>query len=131
MAVVETVPEALKDEAEAALAWLNAERGAAPKITGVVDPEDTIAAREQGDAYELGLVLCQDDLCLREQIAVRRSEAGFDLSLVVAPPLRGRNDGKLDPPPELDPAPGAHKGWLDERLAAHRFSVIVFYRGFW
>ncbi len=93
MAVVEGVPEALKAEAEAALAWLNAERGAALKITGVVDPDDTIAAREQGDAYELGLVLCQDELCLREQIAVRRSQAGFDLSLVAAAPVNGRREG--------------------------------------
>jgi hypothetical protein len=131
MAVVETIPDALKAETEASLAWLNAERGAALKITGVVDPDHTIAARERGDTYELGLVLCQDELCIREQIAVRRLADGFDLALVEAPPVGGRSDGKLDPPPELDPAPGTRKGWLDERLAEHRFSVILFYRGFW
>ncbi len=130
-AVVETVPETLRPEADAALRWLNAERGTSYQISGVVDPDDTIAAREAGLAYELGLVLCQGELCLREQIAVQSSGAGFELSLVEAPPANGRLDGKLDPPAELDPAPGLRKGWLDDRLAAHRFSVLVFYRGFW
>ena len=135
--VVETIPQQLKPEANAALAWLNAARGTSYKISGVVDPDETIAARDRDDGYELGLVLCQDDLCLREQIAIHRTgrtgptDSGFDLSLVKAPASNGRRDGKLDPPAELDPAPGARDGWLDDRLSEHRFTVVLFYRGFW
>ena len=32
---------------------------------------------------------------------------------------------------ELDPPPGARRGWLDSVLTKHEFIVLVFYRGFW
>ena len=35
------------------------------------------------------------------------------------------------PAPELDPPPGARRGWLDRELARHPFVLLVFYRGFW
>ena len=130
--VVETVPEELRPEVDAALAWLNAERGADYRVSGVVDPETTIAARAAGsDDYELGLVLCQEELCLREQLGVRPVADGFELSLVEAPPIAGRADRGWDPPAELDPAPGARSGWFEQKLAQHEFIVVLFYRGFW
>ena len=39
MRIVEEVPEALRPEVEAALAWLNAAQGRHFELTGVVDPE--------------------------------------------------------------------------------------------
>ena len=125
------IPEALRPEATAGLTWLN-ERGGAPySLTAIVEPDATIADREKGDPYELGLVVCQEDRCLREQVAVRRVGTGFEFSLVDSPPTSGRTDGKLDPPAELDPPPGARTSWLDEQLEKHAFVVILFYRGFW
>ncbi len=32
---------------------------------------------------------------------------------------------------ELDPPPGARRGWLDRTLTQHAFAVLVFYRGYW
>ena len=40
-------------------------------------------------------------------------------------------DGPAELRSELDPPPGARRGWLDSALAKHRFIVLVFYRGFW
>jgi hypothetical protein len=135
--VVESVPEELRPEVEAALAWLNAERGADYEVTGVVDPEATVAARAADgsgeESYELGLVLCQEDRCLREQLVLRPIGSGFDVSLVVAPGLAGAkgDTARLAPPATLDPRAGARRGWLAARLAEHAFVVLIFYRGFW
>jgi hypothetical protein len=68
---------------------------------------------------------------MRERIAVCRSGDGFEFSLVDSPPTAGRSDGKLDPPAELDPAPGALAGWIDEQLKRHEFIVLLYYRGLW
>ena len=130
--VVEEIPEALRPEVTAALAWLNAPGGPEYSLTALVDPEATISARtNDATPYELGLVLCREDLCVRERIAVRRAPSGFQFSLITSPPARGRVDGKLDPPAFVDPSPGARVGWLDEQLERYAFIVLVFYRGFW
>jgi hypothetical protein len=130
--IVEEIPEALSPEVTAALNWLNAKDEAAYSLTAIVDPDATIADRESGrSAYELGLVLCRESRCMRERIAVRRSGDGFEFSLVDSPPTAGRSDGKLDPPAELDPAPGALAGWIDEQLKRHEFIVLLYYRGLW
>jgi hypothetical protein len=130
--IVEEIPEALSPEVMAALDWLNAKDEAAYSLTAIVDPDATIADRESGrSAYELGLVLCQESSCIRERIAVRRSGEGFEFSLVDSPPTAGRSDGKLDPPAELDPVPGALAGWIDEQLKRYEFIVLLYYRGLW
>ena len=120
--VVEEIPEALKPEVDAALAWLNEERKAQFEVTGIVDPERTLAQPEEG-VRDLSLVLCQGDLCVREQLQVERGLAGIECRLadVVSD----------DPPPRLDPREGTRSGWIDEQLAKHAFVVLVFYRGFW
>ena len=130
--IAEEIPDALRPEVTAALDWLNSQDGPTRSLTAVVDPEATIASRESGaSAYELSLVLCEESRCLREQVAVRRSGDGFEFALVDAPPTAGRSDGKLDPPAELDPAPGALVGWIDEQLACYEFIVLLYYRGLW
>ncbi len=126
--VVEEIPEAIRPEVDAALAWLNRERGSSFRVTGIVDLDELLARREGAaneEPLDLGLVLCEGDLCLREQLRVRASGAGFEVSLADD---AARRD---DPPPLLDPAPGARKGWITEQLAQHAFVVLIFYRGFW
>ena len=120
--VVQAIPEALKPEVDAALAWLNAENGAQFEVSGIVDPERTLAQPEDG-VRDLSLVLCQGDLCVREQLRVERGRAGIE--------CRRANAVSDDPPAELDPREGVRSGWIDEQLAKHAFVVLVFYRGFW
>ena len=130
--IVEEIPQALHPEVTAALDWLNARGGPARSFTAIVDPDATLASRERGTSpYELGLVVCQESSCTREQIAVRRAGEGFDLALVESPPTAGRTDGRLDPPAELDPPAGALTGWIDEQLERHEFIVLLYYRGLW
>ncbi len=81
--VVEEIPESIRPEVDSALAWLNRERGSAFRVTGLVDPEEAIARRASApDApVELGLVLCQGDLGLRERVQVRPAGDGFEVNL--------------------------------------------------
>jgi hypothetical protein len=131
-AIIEEIPEPLRPEVTAALDWLNAQGGPARSFTAVVDPDATLASRESGASeYELGIVVCQDSSCVRERIAVRPIGEGFEFSLVESPPTARRTDGKLDPPAELDPAPGALVGWIEEQLKHHEFIVLLYYRGLW
>lgn len=118
---VEEISEALRPEVDAALAWLNAERGRSFKLTGVVDPE--VAERSGGAPHDLTLILCDGDLCVREQVRVRAGSGGFEITRADA--------AREDPPAELDPLPGVRTGWLEGALAQHAFVVLVFYRGFW
>ncbi len=125
MRIVEEIPRALRPEVDAALAWLNAEQGRSFTVTGVVDPE--IAERAGGETHDLALILCEGDLCVREQVRVcagaDTGESGFEITHA--------DGGRKDPPAELDPLPGVRAGWLDAALAKHAFVVLVFYRGFW
>lgn len=120
--VVEEIPVELKPAAEAALAWINQERGAQFELTGLVDADKALRA-EASQPMELGLVLCDGDTCLREQVRVQPRSQGFDISMIDAP--------ETVIPPHLDPPVGVRKGWLDEQLAKHALVVLVFYRGFW
>jgi hypothetical protein len=121
MRVVEEIPEALQPEVDAALAWLDAELGRRFEVSGIVDPET--ALRSGGEAHELTLILCDGDLCVREQVRVRARKGGFEICRA--------NTVREDPPAELDPLPGVRAAWLDAALAKHAFVVLVFYRGFW
>jgi len=121
MRIVEEIPEALRPEVDAALAWLDATHGRRFKVTGLVDPES--GERSAGEAHDLTLILCEGDLCMREQVRVRPSSSGFVITSADA--------AREDPPAELDPLPGVRGGWLAGALAQHAFVVLVFYRGFW
>jgi hypothetical protein len=121
MRIVETIPEALRPEVDATLAWLEARRGRQFEVTGVVDPE--LAEQSSGQDHDLTLILCDGDLCVREQVRVRAAGGGFEIA--------GADAAREDPPAELDPLPGVRSGWLEGALAQHAFVVLVFYRGFW
>ena len=91
--------------------------------TGIVDPDATVAQQRGGaNALDLRLIVCSGDVCLREDLRLRLTREGFEVSAV---------DATDDPPAELDPGPGARTGWLAERIAEHAFVVLLFYRGFW
>lgn len=121
MRIVEQVPDVLRPEVDAALAWLNAQRGRRFHVSGLVDPEH--AERAAAAPHDLTLILCDGDLCVRERLSVHPGSGGFEFSSPDA--------AREDPPAALDPRPGVRQGWLDATLAQHAFAVLVFYRGFW
>ena len=121
--VVEEVPQELRAEVDSALAFWNQSQQEPFKLTGVIDPDRVIAARKPDTEFELPLVLCQGELCVRESFLLRPTESGFDLRIA--------DTDAMDPPGEVDPLPGARIGWLDEVLAKHDFVLIHFYRGLW
>ena len=130
--VEETIPDPVAAEAEAARAWFAREHECDFKLTGIVDPEASLAPVGETGARELQLILCgsQDgqDVCLRERFLVGPigAEGGFDVTHVAEPrPEIG------SPAPLLDPPAGVRSGWLESALEKHDFVVLVFYRGFW
>ncbi len=120
--VVEDIPIKLKPAAEAALAWINQERGAQFKLTGLVDP-DKAMGQEIGQPIELGLVLCEGDLCRHEQVRLEAKGQGFEVSAI-------ETETSVIPP-HLDPPFGVRQGWLDDQLGKHAFIVLLVYRGLW
>ena len=120
--VVEEIPVGLKPAAQAALAWINQERGARFKLTGLVDP-DKAMGQTAGQPIELGLVLCEGDQCRREQVRVRATGPGFEVSAIEAE--------SRSIPAHLDPPLGVREGWLDDQLGRHAFIVLLVYRGLW
>ena len=121
--VLETIPQDLQAEANAALGWFNRREGVDFEITGIIDPAEAFAA---SGARELRLVLCGGDRCEQRSFRVNPRGDGYEVELVN--PERG-TEGNT--PAELDPPPGARRGWLDRALAEHRFVVLIYYRGFW
>ena len=120
--VVETIPIGLKPAAEAALTWVNQERGAQFKLTGLVDPDNAMG-KKPGQPIELGLVLCEGDLCCLEHVRVETKSQGFEVSAIEA------ETSVI--PPHLDPPFGVRQSWLDDQLGKHAFIVLLFYRGLW
>ncbi|MDE0690621.1 MAG: hypothetical protein OXI55_00065 [Gammaproteobacteria bacterium] len=120
--VADDVPEKLRPAASAALAWINEERGAAFEVTGVVDADAALAAPAD-TAVEFGLVLCEDEMCLREQVRVEPRDGRFQVSAVEAAPSLI--------PPLLDPPQGVRRDWLDRVLGTREFAVLLVYRGLW
>ena len=108
--------------AEAALAWLNKDRGTNFRLTGLVDADAQAPARI-GDESELGLVLCDVDICAREQVRVVKTVGGFDIRAVEI------DDNLI--PVLLDPPLGVRARWLDDQLAKFYFVLLLFYRGRW
>ena len=121
--VRETIPIALQPQAEAALEWFNRQEETEFEITGIVDPEDALAA---SGPRELRLVLCGGDRCEQRSFRVVASGEGYDVDFAEVEP---RPEAGM--PAQLDPPPGALRGWLDRALGQHAFVVLIFYRGFW
>ncbi len=122
--VQEAIPEDLRPDVGAALAWFNRREDVAFEVTGILDPE---AALEASGTRELRLVLCGGDRC--EQRSFRVTANGDDYDVALVDDDQAAADGQT--PAELDPPPGARRGWLDQTLTQHAFVVLVFYRGYW
>ncbi|MYF12982.1 MAG: hypothetical protein F4229_18750 [Gammaproteobacteria bacterium] len=120
--VAHEVPIELQPAADAALAWINRERGTNFRITGLVDAEEAVR-RATEQPMELGLVLCDGELCQREQVRIEPTGHGFSISAVEA--------GEDSIPPLLDPPIGVRASWLDDQLDKHDFILLLFYRGLW
>ncbi len=119
----ETIPGHLAAAAEAARAQFSEEQGSEFKLTGIVDPADSTEG-------PLQLILCGtqagQEVCLRERFEVRRDASGFGVAHIEeAPPEFGSAAPRLDPPT------GERVGWIDDVIARHEFTVVLFYRGFW
>ncbi len=122
MQIEQSIPSELRPAAEAALAWVNTSQGQNYELTGLVDAEQALSARAD-ESYELGLVLCDGEMCAREQVQVKPTSDGFDFSSVAA--------GARDIPPLLDPPEGVRRDWLANELGKHEFVLLLFYRGLW
>ena len=122
MQLQEEIPAELRPQAGAALAWFNQTHDRAFELTGLVDYEQALSA-DAVDAYELGLVLCDGEVCLREQVRIEPHESGYQFSSVAA--------GESDIPPMLDPPQTIRRSWLDNELKKHEFVLLLFYRGLW
>ena len=116
------IPTELIVPAEAAVKWLNAERGTAFELTGLVDSDAASSALTNG-TLELNLILCDGDVCARERVDVTNNSGTYAFSSIAA------NDHAI--PPLLDPPAGVRRGWLDEQLATYDFILLLFYRGRW
>lgn len=124
------VPEKLREPVAAALDWINRSQGQDFALTGLLDYEAALDAAED-QAFELGLVLCDGELCIREQIRCTPlvatdsalSDSKYEFSAVDAAPR--------DIPPLLDPPQGVRSQWLADVLDKHEFVLLLFYRGLW
>jgi hypothetical protein len=123
MLLREEIPPELRPPAEAALAWLNGERGTNYALTGLADAQAAEAGRAPASTFELGLVLCEGDICAREQVSVRREGESYEFSFVEAPPA--------EIPALLDPPRDVRRRWLDQQLETFDFILLLFYRGRW
>lgn len=123
MATDQDIPSGLRPQVEAALSWINATQGESFELTGLVGYEEALDAGAD-ESYELGLVLCNGEICSREQIRVE--PVGGDQFLFSFADVQER-----EIPPLLDPPEGLRRDWFDGELAKHEFAVLVFYRGLW
>lgn len=114
----------LREPTEAALDWINATQQREFKLSGVVDADKALQALDAGDSgYDLGLVLCDGELCAREQVRVDAHDGAYHFRL--------EDSAERDIPPLLDPPPGIRKTWLDQQLQKYEFVMLLFYRGLW
>lgn len=119
MRTAETIPEALRAPAAAALAWINEEQRRRFELTGLVDVEEVNVA----GPFEMGLVLCDGEVCAREQVRVVPKGEAYDFELV--------QQAEAEIPPLLDPPAGIRANWLQSQLEKHEFVLLLFYRGLW
>ena len=119
--VLDTIPDDLQPEVDAALAWFNASEGGNFEVTGIVDPP-----QGGGEGRALRLVLCGDGTCRQETFRVASASDGSQVDWLSG----DRADGS-EGVAELDPPPGARRDWIDEIAGKHAFTLLLFYRGFW
>jgi len=120
--VLEEIPSQLAPQINAAVDWINSQRTQTFEVTGLVDYEQAVAAK-RGQSIQLGLVLCDGEICTREQVLIEPATNGFQCSFVEM--------AEREIPPLLDPPAGIRRTWLDRVLETHEFVLLLFYRGLW
>lgn len=120
MMLKEEIPGHHQAPLDAAVAWVNEQRGTDYELTGlaaVTEPE----AAEQPIVF--GLVLCDGEICAREDVLVQADGDNFSIDFAPA--------AKPDIPPLLDPPVGVRANWLDQVLEKFEFVLLLYYRGRW
>ena len=114
------VPDYLKEPAQAALTWINQNNEYQYELTGLVGAEEV---QKLSEPFELGLVLCDGEICAREQIKFipKGDHYEFAYAETASPEI----------PPLLDPPQGLRSQWIDEQLKKYEFIVLLYYRGLW
>ena len=120
MLAKEDIPSHLQDPVNAALAWINSAFEANFEVTGLADPE---VPNDISRHFELGIILCDGEICERKQIAFEPTSSGFAFAL--------SDSAQAEIPPLLDPPAGNRVGWLDEQLEKFEFVLLLYYRGLW
>ena len=120
MQVEENIPDHLRPSLKAALNWINQSHDEHYELTGLVDSE---SVRDTSEPFELGMVLCDGEICTREQVKFLPNESGFDFELV--------QSASPEIPPLLDPPRGLRARWIDEQFEKFDFIVLLYYRGLW
>ncbi len=115
--VLDSIPEPLARDVQAALAWFNARGAGEFEVTGIVDPPAAPGAER-----DLRLVLCGEGTCRQETFRVDGAQVEW---------LGDGAASEAAGVAELDPPPGPRRAWLDDVALRHPFSVVLFYRGFW
>lgn len=118
----EEVPAALRGPAEAAVAWINAERGLQFKLSGVLAEDEVLLSPARED-FELGLILCDGEICAREQVRIEGRPNEYRFAFVEG------EAGAI--PAALDPPVGVRQTWLTEQFEQHEFLLLLYYRGRW
>ena len=120
MQAEDELPESLKSPALAGVDWINKKNNTNYELTGLVGVEDV---NNINAPFQLGLILCDGEICAREQVLCTPTEKGYTYEhLEVAAP---------DIPPLLDPPVEIRSKWIDEQLRKYEFIVLLYYRGLW
>jgi hypothetical protein len=116
------IPDELRPAADAALAWLNQSNDRQFELTGIVGADAALASPD-GDGFDLGLIVCDGELCAREDVRVHPAAGRYEFEAIDA------QDTLI--PPLLDPPVGLRRAWLDGQMEKFEFVLLLFYRGRW
>ena len=114
------IPEILQTPALAGVEWINAHNNTSYELTGLVGWEEV---QDINSPFQLGLILCDGEICAREQVLCTPTNEGYTFEHVEA--------AAPDIPPLLDPPAGIRSNWIDEQLKKYEFIVLLYYRGLW
>ena len=120
MLLKEDIPKHLQIALDGAVDWINGKYETNFELTGLAD---TKTPKDVETPFELGVVLCDGEICDRKQIGFQPSATGFEFSVLdLAEPAV---------PALLDPPEGNRVGWLDQQLEKFEFVLLLYYRGLW
>mgnify|MGYP001173683085 FL=1 len=120
MLLKEDIPKDIQIALDGAVDWINVKYETNFELTGLAD---TKTPADVETPFELGVVLCDGEICDRKQIRFQPSADGFEFSVLdLAEP---------SVPALLDPPEGNRIGWLDQQLEKFEFVLLLYYRGLW